>query len=523
MGTKKYNNALDLVSFSRASGGTALRKISYGPELVTNGTFDSDTDWTKGSTSNAVISGGSITVNSGDLTNDRFAYQVITTEVGKVYEFSYEIVSGTSGVVRVGGDIGSNSVFQRTSFVVGSYNKSLVADSTTTYISLAGPSGSDLTLDNVSVKEVLFDQPDGTLKLFNHPDDVPRIDYDTSGNPKGILIEEARTNLIIYSEDFDTGYPSKTGVTVSSGFGTSLDGGVNADKLVADTSNGFHRIAKTGIATSSGVDYSYSCFFKAAGETVAGLALFDGTNWLGRASIDLETGVASVSNGSAKVDDYGNGWYRLTVYGASVATSHTAYVYVKSLFTTTGNGVDGILAYGAQLEAGSFPTSYIPTSGASATRAADIASIDVDQFGYNQKAGSVVVEFDRLYTGTNGMYVAGISDGTTNNIIRVYGISSSNDGFYSSSDGVQGLLSQSTGAMTTEFKTMAGALKLNNAAVIDSFGGTLYEDSSFEMPLNVSVVSIGSNNGTTQLNGHIKSLKYYPRRLSNAQLQELTS
>ena len=104
MGTKNYNNALDLVSFSRASGGTALRKISYGTELVTNGTFDTDTTgWTAVRSSTLSSPSNNLRVtNAGGVTAGA-AEQVVSTEVGKVYQISADFTYGgaTSGAIRI--------------------------------------------------------------------------------------------------------------------------------------------------------------------------------------------------------------------------------------------------------------------------------------------------------------------------------------------------------------------------------------------------------------------------------------
>jgi len=99
-------NASDLITFSRASSGTALTKVAYGSELVTNGTFDADSDWNK--STNWVISGG---VASNDGTSGFVSLsQDIGVEENTTYEVTFTVVSGTIYAVRLGGFTSAHQV-----------------------------------------------------------------------------------------------------------------------------------------------------------------------------------------------------------------------------------------------------------------------------------------------------------------------------------------------------------------------------------------------------------------------------
>ena len=187
--------ATDLIDFTRASKGHALAKVSYGEELVTNGTFDTDSDWTKGS--GWSISGG-VAVSDGGSTFTELRQTISGFDTDKVYKFSFNLVVN-SGVARF--------------FADGTAYENLTSSGTYEYI--IKPTSSafspriqsrspafDGTVDNFSVKEVIFNQADGTLQLFEHPNNIPRIEYDADGNLLGLLVEEARTNNFIESEDF---------------------------------------------------------------------------------------------------------------------------------------------------------------------------------------------------------------------------------------------------------------------------------------------------------------------------------
>jgi hypothetical protein len=413
MGTKVFDNALDLITFSRASGGTSLRKISYGSELVTNGTFDSDTDWT------LVQSGISSNVlniqNSGTYSKATNGDGSLLT-VGKVYLLSFDIISvSTAGNfrVRLGG---STTASVSGGAAVGSYSSVLVADLnfSTVQFESTGANTFTGTVDNISVKEVLFDQPDGTLTLFNHPDDIPRIDYNADGTVKGLLIEEQRTNLVTYSETIQDGVGQWDNGTLATASGqttqdaaVSPDGSMQAVKLYEVNTDSTPKFIFTNPFSASTANITASIFVKAAERNYAAIQCYVNTGDRHTILVDLTNGniVDTDTTGtptivSVGVEDFGEGWYRghvtLAHTSGTVAivvgpsdTASPSYVSGGPAYTgVTGNG---IYIYGAQLEAGSFPTSYIPTSGSTATRSADIASIPVTDFGYNT-VGTIYVD-----------------------------------------------------------------------------------------------------------------------------------
>jgi len=173
-----------------------------------------------------------------------------------------------------------------------------------------------------------------------------------------------------------------------------------------------------------------------------------------------------------------------------------------------------------QLEQGAFKTSYIPTTTAAKTRSADVATIDVDQFGYNYSnvVGTFFVEFETFATtGTTRALAATL--GTDRAADINLSPATSRIDVYSNHT-VSDLYSLSP--YSSEVNKIAAAMKENDAAACAN-GGTVDTDASTTSPIIASSLEIGRYFTTGYLNGHIKSLKYYPRRLTNAQLQELTS
>jgi hypothetical protein len=194
-------------------------------------------------------------------------------------------------------------------------------------------------------------------------------------------------------------------------------------------------------------------------------------------------------------------------------------------FTPTGTYLTMVVKNSlskVQVEQGGFKTSYIPTTGASATRAADIASIPVSAFGYNQKAGSVVVETD-LFNTTGSATTFDLNDDTTSNRILV------NSRMQNSSGSSAAVISSGSN-VTTSFSSLSGAKESkvaltysDNDFATSANGSEVTVDTSGAVPQGITLADIGNNPSNQSVSGHIKSIKYYPRRLTNAQLQELTT
>ena len=536
MGTKQYDSATDLLTFSRASGGTALRRVGYGAELVTNGTFESDTDWSLAST----WSVGSGTLNYAGSGNNT-AKQTNVFEIGKMYLVSAEMVAG-AGTAQIysgtGGSRTGHDVLEFTS--VGTYSRFVLATATSLIIRRAG--GTSFSIDNVSVKEVIFDRATDPLVLFNHPANIPRIEYDAAGAVKGLLIEEARTNLLTHSNDFTNAVWINTNNSNTANAGVSPDGTSNANKVVPTVSSGIHYTYRD--VNFPYADHSFSVYVASAGYGFATICA--GSNAFGdyyAVVIDLSDGTqtALYSQGThsktVTVEPVGS-YYRVTisgngeryyVVGASDTGTYTPSNYGFKSFS--GDGTSGILVYGAQAEAGAFPTSYIPTTGATATRAVDVALIPTSAFGFNSEAMTVVVN-------CSGMSFAGAS------YPRLWEIGSSINSqdrinvFLKSADGnfgagfVTANVDESSFTLGTGNTTptaqvkIAYALKENDIAAVQDVG-LLRTDSSATLtggnPRTLLGLGISTVYSSSPLNGHIKSIQYYPRRLTNAQLQELTT
>jgi hypothetical protein len=356
----------------------------------------------------------------------------------------------------------------------------------------------------------------------------PRFDYDpVTRAPRGLLIEEQRTNLLLRSEEFDNAAWSKINGSITANATTSPDGTVDADLFVPNTTGGVqHRIDQTPV--SSAVAQVFSVFVKASGYTWISLRV--GT--VGRA-FDIANGIVGTAGTmTGTITSFGNGWYRCAIAVPSPLANDVCRVNVEngdsvaSVFA--GDGTRGIFIYGAQLEAGSFATSYIPTVASQVTRTADQASIVAPNFAtwYNQSEGTFVVEADGIADASRFTNFIRADDGTTSNRMAVYQNGSLTQiGFDVTTGGVAQANTIGSVASVGNVNKIAAAYKANDFA-ISANGGAVVTDVSGTVPSGINVLRFGrdtTGSSSTILDGHIRSIRYYPSRLGNSQLQALTA
>jgi hypothetical protein len=379
---------------------------------------------------------------------------------------------------------------------------------------------------------------------------VARFDHNpTTFESLGLEIEESRTNLVTYSSEFDNAAWTKTATTITANTVIAPDGALSGDLSVADTSSALHAVRATYTGTTT-TTYSYSVYAKQASgsyEFVIHFGASSGTpTWSSgnRATVrfNLLTGVvvttgSGVGNStviSSSITPVGNGWYRCTFVfipdTTGVSTSFTvgqiAAPTSQSVATAwTGDGYSGAYIWGAQLEAGAFATSYIPTVASQVTRAADAASMTGTNFSswYNQAEGTFFGNYLVNLVSTNDVLI-GVSDGTANNFIEVRG-SGTQAGqvrFSATTSGVAQVDANSVSTTIPANRIIACGYKLNDYAGYVN-GALFLTDTTATVPA-VSQSNIGNSSFfAANLNGHIRKLSYYPIRCTDAQLQALTS
>jgi hypothetical protein len=234
--------------------------------------------------------------------------------------------------------------------------------------------------------------------------DQARLNYDPT-NPQDphLLLEPSRTNSIIQSEDLGTSWSTFNGGSISTNESTSPDGSLTADKLSTNGTS-FSFVKPSTNPTISTGNNTFTIFAKADTSDELWLRLDYGTTIYNRkfnlTTQTISTGFDNTGNipDEETIEDYGNGWYRLRITDSADTTSFDPRIYVADATSTSG---DSVFLWGAQVEAGSYPTSYIPTTTGAVTRTADsceIASGIENLIG--QTEGTLFLDFEYLYETT---------------------------------------------------------------------------------------------------------------------------
>ena len=352
----------------------------------------------------------------------------------------------------------------------------------------------------------------------------PRLDYNPSTlAAQGLLIEESRSNLATYSAQFDnaSGWTMGSGIIVTSNVITAPDGTISADQLASSGATGF---LEKVLAITSGTTYTFSCFFKKQNTSTVTILLY-GTHFnSGGANVtgtyNLDTGVATGVNGTASMVSVGNGWYRCVLTKDATTSGSFSQQAIR-----LANATADLYAWGYQIEAGSFATSYIPTTTTALTRAADVASVNTLSPWYNAVEGTLFAEAQKIANDPTTTFprLACFDDGTLANAIqivwnpgvsRLYG-NIQNSSVTQADVGTNGITQTNVNKIALGFAANNFAASINGAAVSTDVSGSIPTVTTFKL---------GSVSGSGQYaNSYLRRITYYPRRLSNAELVSLTS
>ena len=354
------------------------------------------------------------------------------------------------------------------------------------------------------------DQPKDYLKTTDRLD-IPRIDY-TNGEPS-ILLEPSRTNLITYSNDFTNAAWNKTNATITANQAISPEGIQNADKYSGTTigQNFFHTISVSD-------NFSYSVYVKYINAPFIRLRVNSISTWFNIETIEVAT------NGfaDASIEDVGNGWRKLTVINTTSGSFTTAYIHPHATDNTTDEQDGGeFFLYGAQLEAGSYATSLIHTSGSTVTRSADRAYNAGNSDLINSTEGVFYLQFAAL-TGAGAFDDLSLSDGTQNNKVQL---------FYRATDKINARVT--VGGVNvfdhiyqsvdiTQFEKVALKWKLNDFSMYVDGREVDSDSSGATFPANtLNEVKINDNN-ISDYEGKIKCLAVFKEALTDLELEKLT-
>ena len=341
-----------------------------------------------------------------------------------------------------------------------------------------------------------------------------------------LLLEPQRTNLFTYSQSFQGWGESGTNTTTAQNTAISPDGSLNALKI-----KGSSDVDNNGLAEfftiSSGVQ-SYSIFAK-AGEINIFQVGFGGTFGSTYANVNLSNGVVEVESGqTTTVNNFGNGWYRIT--SVATATAGSGYWFFNigndpSMARNgnyIGNGTDGLYLYGVQTEQGSYSTSYIVSnSGLATTRLAEVCNGSGNASTFNSSEGVLMAN---IYTENDNTFnYITISDGGTSNYCAILITDTDNEiifRYYIAGAGVAITanvnLSQFNKVLV-KYKQNDFALWVNGFELGSSNSGNVHSSNVF------TELSYARGSTNTPFYGKTKQLQYFDSALTDSELETLTS
>jgi len=343
----------------------------------------------------------------------------------------------------------------------------------------------------------------------------PRIDYkdDSEG---ALLLEPQRTNSLLQSNQFDTTWATSTGIGISSGYSGVY--GSN-DAWLLKRVDGSSRYLYQNVSLSN--TQTFSIYLKADTTNWAWLFLGGTTSW---AYFDLENGAVGATNSllSSKIEPVSDGWFRCSIT-ANVTLSSVRVYPAQSNLSVSGDSNLGIYIQYAQLEVGSYPTSYIPTQGSTVTRLADVCNNGGNEQVINSEQGCFYFE-GNVFKGDDTVNVISITDGSINNYIYLnfqtntnqekvrYTVSGSTQINYNfpSSETMYANSKYAISYKTNEIKVYRNGVEIitdTNAVMLS--------------PNTLNKIQFSFNN-TDYFKGYIKDLKLYNTALTDNELAALT-
>jgi hypothetical protein len=373
---------------------------------------------------------------------------------------------------------------------------------------------------------------------------VPRLDY-SQGSCPALLLEPQRTNFVTYSEELDNVAWVLTNASVTPNDAISPDGTLDADKFVesSDVSAQAHQIRSSVSSIVTNQVYTYSIFAKGSGRGIqlrAGRS--DGSTFSTvNVDYDLTLGVVdSFSQTNAEyigssIEDYGDGWYRCILQmrftdPANITMRMQVYLYNESTNGVfyIGDGTSGAYLWGAQIEAGSYVSSYIPTLGAAVTRVADFATTNNISTLFGSTEGSFFIDMTYDNGGASGSIPVFLRSSISSSYLYATYLQLQSGVIqlqvYNSGSGSAAITSSAIFTQGQRLKIAFGYKQ--NDFVLYVNGSLIGTDISGNISSSLAFIDLGTYNlsaSTFQYNGKISEAVLFPTRLTNAELQALTT
>ena len=355
-------------------------------------------------------------------------------------------------------------------------------------------------------------------------------------HPAGLLLEGTGTNYQLYSQDLtitnaNISYGSLNGSTVLLDQSISPDGTNTADLVRENTGSSTHGLTINHINLKpgevSGQERTLSLFAKSKELSKINIV----GNFYGGTTFDLNSGTVVSSTGKYGIQKLANGWFRCWQVIPNNYQQYQIRILENNNLEYQGDGASGLYIWGVQLEVGSYPSSYIPTTTATVTRAADVSTsatvtrtADVAQITgtnfsswYNPSEGTFYGKGRQTYT-TPNQFEALITVGNFPNRSWIWAVISSINKWNAGTDGLEAGSFYTNLSPKTSFSFNIAQAQKSNDSVIAA-DGAIKATASPSQPLytNSTILYMGSN-----YNGTISRLTYYPQRLQDTTLQKLT-
>ena len=471
-------------------------------ELVVNGDFSPSTGWL-GLNADRVISDGKLNVNQAS--GFGLVYQAKALNVGAHYECIVEVsnyVDGSFKIALAGSDSANSSASINSDGTHTFYLERLSGGSNNVGFIFDGLA--NLSIDSLSIKE--------DVDVTN----IPRLDYTTGEGV--ILLEPQSTNLITYSEDFNS-YLSNVTQELNSGISPS---GVQNSSNIYPTTSGSTRGVSAFVSGAVSTSYTISVFAKSNGKNFVFCTNVSNSSY--DVWFNLSNGTVSGSGAStAKITSCGNDWYRLSYTSTSTSTTIWSRFLISDTngsTSVTANGTNGVYLWGAQLEALPYATSYIPTSGAIATRLADKVTGAGDATTFNSTEGVLYAEF-KVFDSENSYKMIEINDeSSSNNRVVLYVYGSNIFGFIKSNGNTN--LNVFSAETVTNFNKVA--LKwgsVNTALWVNGVEINTGAASTFAQNILSDLSLVGA--GTQYFYSKVKALAVFNEALTDVELECLTT
>lgn len=353
-------------------------------------------------------------------------------------------------------------------------------------------------------------------------------EWNTSGVLQGILVEEARTNISTYSsQPANAAWTKGLALTATD---NAVDGpfGTNTASALREVAGNFaEKTIATPAANWTAAAYTFSIYAKAVGRDYISIQGKDSGGVNRKAWFNLATGtVGTVETNitAATITPVGNGWHRCAVtitlpsYGAVRWVLDVTHADNAASFgVNAGDATKGINIWGAQLELGSFATSPIETFAGTVTRAADVINLAATAFPLSATAGTLATSFNRGPKPTS-QYIVDLDDTTYNELITLYVSGTSAVAYVADGGSVQANPTAGTVALNADAKLALGFAVNDFAAVVN--GGAPVTDASGTIPTPTRLAIQGMGEVGRSI---IKTVIYLPRRMTNAELQTVTT